>query len=47
VNGSAWRILADIDHDTWSPPAVDLDDVCDRLERALLSWRQALGRLRP
>jgi len=37
-------ILADVGDPGWSPAAADLDDLCERLETAWRSWRQALGR---
>jgi hypothetical protein len=38
------EVRADIDGDAWSPAAVDLDDLHDRLETTWRAWQQALRR---
>ncbi len=40
----AASIMADVSDPAWSPAAADLDELCERLEMAWRSWRQALGR---
>ncbi len=35
-------ILADVDDESWSPAAADLDELHDRLETAWRDWRQGL-----
>jgi NAD(P)-dependent dehydrogenase (short-subunit alcohol dehydrogenase family) len=37
-------ILADVGDPAWSPAAVELEDLCERVESAWRSWRQGLGR---
>ena len=38
------EVRADVDDDTWSPAAADLDDLHDRLEDSWNGWRRSLQR---
>jgi hypothetical protein len=44
LDGVMASILADVGDPAWSQAAADLDDLCERLETAWHTWRQALGR---
>jgi hypothetical protein len=42
LHALAGAILADVDDESWSPAAADLDELHDRLENAWRAWRQGL-----
>lgn len=41
------EIVADVEDESWSPAAADLDDLQDRIAGAWRAWRGALGRRHP
>ncbi len=41
------EVAADVEDETWSPAAADLDDLYDQIASAWRAWRGALGRRDP